>query len=175
MTGGCVVHDLSLYLLELLENSIRAEAQHIHVGFFIDRSSDRLRLTVDDDGRGLSTSAENVLNPFYTTKENKKTGLGLSLLRAEAEAAEGGLLLENRPMGGARVEVDMKLDHVDRPPFGDMVETLTVMAFTNPGIAFTVDLQGDEFHEAATGVTVDQAREQLMRATQDLDSITEIP
>ena len=62
----------------------------------------------------------------------------------------------------------MKLDHVDRPPFGDMVETLTVMAFTNPDIAFTVDLQGDEFHEAVTGVTVDQAREQLMRATQEL-------
>jgi hypothetical protein len=68
----------------------------------------------------------------------------------------------------------MKLDHVDRPPFGDMVETLTVMAFTNPGIAFTVDLQGDEFHEAATGVTVDQAREQLVRATQDLENISEI-
>ena len=44
-----------------------------------------------------------MLNPFYTTKENKKTGLGLSLLRAEAEAAEGSLLLENRPVGGARV------------------------------------------------------------------------
>ena len=46
-------------------------------------------MTVDDDGRGLSTSPDEVLDPFYTTKANKKTGLGLSLLRAEAEAAGG--------------------------------------------------------------------------------------
>jgi hypothetical protein len=153
------VHDLSLYLLELLENSVRAEAKHVVVNFFIDRASDMLRITVEDDGRGLSNSPDEVLDPFYTTKSNKKTGLGLSLLRAEAEAAGGSLTLSTRPGAGACVRVEMQLSHVDRPPFGDMVETLTVTAF----------LQGDEFREAVSGGTVDQVRSQLKDAAEELE------
>jgi hypothetical protein len=163
------VHDLSLYLLELLENSVRAEAKHVVVNFFVDRASDMLCITVEDDGRGLSNSPDEVLDPFYTTKSNKKTGLGLSLLRAEAEAAGGSLTLSTRPGAGACVRVEMQLSHVDRPPFGDMVETLTVTAFTNPDVAFTVDLQGDEFREAVSGGTVDQVRSQLKDAAEELE------
>ena len=48
--GRSAMHDLSLYLLEVLENSIRAGATHVDVGFVIDQASDELRLTVDDDG-----------------------------------------------------------------------------------------------------------------------------
>ena len=97
------MHDVSLYLLELLENSVRAGAGHINVGLRIDHASDEFQMTVDDDGQGLNAAPEQVLDPFFTTKEGKKTGLGLSLLRAEAEAAGGGLSIGPSPtLGGAR-------------------------------------------------------------------------
>jgi signal transduction histidine kinase len=66
------VHDLSLYLLELLENSMRAGARHVEVTISLDQIRDELLLTVDDDGKGLSASPECILDPFYTTKPGKK-------------------------------------------------------------------------------------------------------
>jgi signal transduction histidine kinase len=140
------VHDLSLYLLEVLENSIRADAKRVDVGLVMDRGTDELRLTVDDDGRGLSATPEQVLDPFYTTKPGKKTGLGLSLLKADAQAAGGDLTIEPSPtLGGVRVEALMSLAHVDRLPLGDIAATIAVTAVTNPDVAFTVTLRGDQF------------------------------
>lgn len=140
------MHDLSLYLLEVLENSVRAGARRVDIGLVIDRASDELRLTVDDDGRGLTATPERTLDPFYTTKPGKKTGLGLSLLRAEAEAAGGGLGIgPSTHLGGTRVDVHMQLGHVDRPPLGDVATTVVIAAATNPAIEFTVSLSGDGF------------------------------
>lgn len=140
------MHDLSLYLLEILENSVRAGAKHVHISLRLDRQSDELRLAVDDDGPGLSVPPEVALDPFYTTKPGKKTGLGLSLLRADAQAAGGDLLLgKSTELGGTRVEAFMTLSHVDRPPLGDLAATLIAAAATNPEVDFTVSFSGDLF------------------------------
>jgi NADH:ubiquinone oxidoreductase subunit E len=140
------MHDISLYLLEILENSVRAGASRVDTHLFIDEASDRLCLTVDDDGSGLSATPEQTLDPFYTTKPGKKTGLGLSLFREEAQAAGGDLSIGPSPaLGGARVETCMVLSHVDRPPLGDVGTSIVVMAATNPDMEFTVNLTGDQF------------------------------
>jgi len=140
------VHDLSLYLLEILENSLRAGATRVDVEICMDAASDRLSMRVDDDGRGLDAAPEQVLDPFYTTKPGKKTGLGLSLLKADAQAAAGDLSIGPSPtLGGVRVEVFMGLRHVDRPPLGDIATTMIVAAATNPAVEFTVTLTGDQF------------------------------
>jgi hypothetical protein len=140
------VHDLSLYLLEVLENSARAGARRVDIGLVIDRASDELRLTVDDDGQGLTATPKQTLDPFYTTKPGKKTGLGLSLLKAEADAAGGSLGIgPSVRLGGTQVDVHMQLGHVDRPPLGDVATTIIVAAATNPAIEFTVSLSGDRF------------------------------
>ena len=147
MDGAWPVHDLSLYLMEVLENSVRAGAHRVDIALSIDQASDRLRLVVDDDGRGLTASPEQTLDPFYTTKPGKKTGLGLSLLRADAQAAEGDLTIGASPtLGGARVETFMRWSHLDRPPLGDVCTTLIVTAVTNPDIEFSVTLTGDKFN-----------------------------
>jgi signal transduction histidine kinase len=141
------VHDLSLYLLELLENSVRAGAKQVEISLLMDEASDQLRLAVDDDGSGLTASPERVLDPFYTTKADKKTGLGLSLLKADAQAAGGDLTIGPSPtLGGARVETHMGLSHVDRVPLGDVGSTVSVTAYTNPGVEFWVNLMGDQFY-----------------------------
>jgi len=140
------MHDLSLYLLELLENSVRAGAGRVHIDLFMDRATDELRLAVDDDGHGLEAAPERVVDPFYTSKPGKKTGLGLSLLRAEAQAAAGDLSVGASPtLGGARVEAHMQLGHVDRVPLGDLAASIAVTAVTNPDVEFTVTLRGDQF------------------------------
>ena len=135
------MHDLSLYLLEVLENSTRAGASRVDVELTVDRAADQLRLTVDDDGSGLTAPPEQTLDPFYTTKPGKKTGLGLSLLKADAQAADGDLTIGPSPtLGGVRVDTFMRLSNVDRPPIGDVATTIIVTTVTNPDVTFTVSL-----------------------------------
>lgn len=164
------MHDLSLYLLELLENSIRAQATRVAIGFHADTATDRLLLSVDDDGTGLKLDPDSVLDPFYTTKKGKKTGLGLSLLKADAEAAGGHLSLGTSPaLGGVRVEAGMILDHIDRPPIGDLVETVMVMEVTNPEVTFSISLTGDRFDPPVIDGTLRAVRERLARVIAELD------
>ena len=140
------MHDLSLYLLEVLENAVRAGATRVDVELHMDEATDRLLMRVDDNGHGLDTTPEQTLDPFYTTKPGKKTGLGLSLLQGDARAAGGDLTIGPSPaLGGVRVETWMSLGHVDRPPLGDVATSLVITAATNPGIEFTVTLTGDQF------------------------------
>lgn len=47
------MHDLSLYLLDILENSVRAGATIITTTIVADRAADELSLAVEDDGPGL--------------------------------------------------------------------------------------------------------------------------
>jgi hypothetical protein len=140
------MHDLSLYLLEIIENSVRAGASRVQVALAVDRATDEVRLTVDDDGQGLPAPPHRVLDPFFTTKRGKKTGLGLSLLQAEAQAAGGDLEIGLSPvLSGTRVTVHMRLNHVDRPPLGDIAASFIVAAATNPQVEFDISLSGDQF------------------------------
>lgn len=140
------MHDLSLYLLDLLENSVRAGAGRITVTIAADRTAGVLTLSVEDDGPGLPVSPDDALDPFFTTKPGKKTGLGLSLFRQAAEAAGGRLRVgRSNSLGGVAVEAHMDLENIDRPPLGDVAMSILTMAATNPQVAFTVDLSdGDE-------------------------------
>jgi signal transduction histidine kinase len=162
------MHDLSLYLLEVLENSTRAGASHVDVELVIDHAADELCLAVDDDGHGLTTTPEQALDPFYTTKPGKKTGLGLSLLKADAQAAGGDLRIGPSPnLGGVRVEAFMRLSHVDRPPLGDVATSIVVTAATNPAVTFTVSLRGDGFDPPLVHASPLEAAKRLQRLTEE--------
>jgi len=73
------------------------------------RNSSGLEVLVDDEGVGLSNSA-NLFVPFFTTKKNG-SGIGLVLCRQIAEAHGGSIALENRkdrPGCRARLRLPLK-------------------------------------------------------------------
>ena len=151
------MHDLSLYLLDILENSVRAGATVITTTIAADRAADELSISVEDDGPGLPTSPEQALDPFFTTKANKKTGLGLSLFRQAAEAAGGGLSVgRSDELGGVAVRAWMRLGDVDRPPLGDVAASIATMVVTNPEIEFRVDLTDDGARTTLCGPDIPQ-------------------
>ncbi len=115
-----------------MENSIRAEATAIKVTVAADPARDLLRIVVEDNGRGLSVPGAVALDPFYTTKSGKRTGLGLSLFREAAEQAGGWLTIDRSPLGGAAVTAQMRLSHIDRTPLGDLAATMSSVVCTNP-------------------------------------------
>ena len=126
------MHELSLHVLDLIENSVRAGASTILVTLAENRGNDVLKIIVEDDGPGLSVPPDVALDPFFTTKNGKRTGLGLGLFRSTVEQAAGRVSLRQSALGGLAVEATMQLDHVDRIPVGDIAATISSVACTNP-------------------------------------------
>lgn len=91
-------------LLNLLRNAFHAvaDAERGLVWMRIARAgSDRVRLMVEDNGRGLPPElCERVFEPFYTTRPNG-LGVGLAISRSLAERHGGRLWAESDGAGGA--------------------------------------------------------------------------
>jgi signal transduction histidine kinase len=99
---------LEQLFINLLRNAIEAclevGGSAVTVGWRRTRSG--LDIWVDDEGPGLSNTA-NLFVPFFTTKPGG-SGIGLVLCRQIAEAHEGSLKLENRVgVRGCRVTLTL--------------------------------------------------------------------
>jgi hypothetical protein len=136
------VRDLSLHILDLIENSARAGASQVGVTVAESRAENSLEIAIEDDGRGFQVAPERALDPFYTTKPGKRTGLGLPLFAATVKQAGGQMSLANLAKGAA-LRARLQLDHVDRPPLGDLATTLSVVSLTHPYLEVACTLRAD--------------------------------
>lgn len=67
----------------------------------------RVLLTVDDNGAGISAAQRaQVFVPFYTTKP-EGSGIGLSLARQIVLAHGGRVGIDDSPLGGARISIEL--------------------------------------------------------------------
>jgi hypothetical protein len=135
------LREISLHILDLIENAIRAGAKVIAVAVEEDPDQDLLCIAVEDDGPGLPVPPSTAADPFFTTKEGKKTGLGLSLMKFRTEQAGGSFRLERSCLGGLAVRAAMPLSHVDRSPLGDLAATLASVVCTSPGVELSSRLR----------------------------------
>ena len=135
------MREISLHILDLVENSIRAGAAVVQVSLEEEPADGSLSICVEDDGPGLPVPPETAADPFFTTKEGKKTGLGLSLLKFRAEQTGGSFQMGRSPLGGLRVRARMPLSSIDRSPLGDLAGTLASVVCTNPGVELRARLR----------------------------------
>ena len=126
------MEDISLHILDIAENSIRADAKTIEIIIARDFEQGLLRIEVIDDGRGMDAATlARVRDPFFTTK-HKKTGLGIPFLSQAAELTGGQVTVDSGPGKGTRVAATFHWDHVDRPPIGSMAETILTLIAGHP-------------------------------------------
>jgi signal transduction histidine kinase len=106
---------LNQVFLNLLDNAVRAGAANIWIE--LDGDGDRVRITVSDDGPGISEhDIGRIFDPFYTNRGNDPgTGLGLYLSRSIVEEHGGALRCENRSDGGALFCVEIPSVGVVKP------------------------------------------------------------
>ena len=128
------MREISLHILDLVENAIRAGATVVAVAVEEEPERDVMCVAVEDNGPGLAVGADTASDPFFTTKEGKKTGLGLSLMKFRTEQSNGCFRLERSCLGGLAVRATMPLSHVDRSPLGDLAATLASVVCTSPGV-----------------------------------------
>jgi hypothetical protein len=129
------VRELTLHLLDIAENSISAHARNITIIVEEDPAGDRLRMSVQDDGKGMDEDLlARVTDPFTTTRTTRKVGLGIPLLKAAAEACRGGMDIQSEKGKGTCLRVEFQRSHIDRMPLGDLAGTFLTLLIGSPEV-----------------------------------------
>lgn len=140
------MEDLSLHILDIAENAIRAGGKKIMIELLEDQSNDRITLSIEDDGKGMDEETVNrALDPFFTTKDRKEVGLGLALLSQAAQQAAGELKIDSKRGKGTKVTAVFQLSHPDMKPVGDVLETIAVLASGYPLTQFVFDYKKGDY------------------------------
>jgi hypothetical protein len=126
---------ISEHMLDIVENSVRAKATLIEIMVFEDISCDFYALHFNDNGCGMNKYImQHATNPFFTSRTTRKVGLGLSLLKYNALTSNGSFTINSEVGKGTRVKAMFQLSHLDRPPAGDLWDSLFLIFYSNPEI-----------------------------------------
>ena len=140
--------DLSLHILDIVQNSIRANAKLVGIEITELPKEDRLMITITDDGCGMNPEQlQSAIDPFYTSRTTRKVGLGLSLFKQNAEMTGGSFNIESELGKGTKVTAVFGLNHLDRPVMGDLVGTLLLLICSSdaPDYVFKHQTPSGEF------------------------------
>ncbi len=134
------MEDLSLHILDIVENSLRSGAKLIEISVIEDMEKDLLSLEIRDNGRGMDPELRaRAADPFFTTKHGRRVGLGLALLAQAAKEAGGELHLSSLPDAGTTVRATFGRNHPDRKPLGDILATLETLVAGYPEVDFVYE------------------------------------
>lgn len=141
--------ELSLNILDIAQNSIKAGAKHLTIA--LTRRGSWLTVSISDDGVGMSPAfAAEAANPFTTTRTTRKVGMGLPLFKLAAEQTGGTFSIESRQAAregdghGTVVTASLDTSHVDCEPLGDVASTVTTLIQGNPDLSLTYLYAGEE-------------------------------
>ena len=155
--------ELSLNILDIAQNSIKAQAKHLTIT--LDWNKSWLTVTIEDDGVGMSPEfAEQAANPFTTTRTTRKVGMGLPLFKLAAEQTGGTFSIASHQAQfegdehGTTVSATFDTNHVDCEPLGDIVSTVLTLIQGTPELSLTyIDSRDGEQQRLST----DEMREIL--------------
>jgi len=138
------MRELSLNVLDLVQNSIAAEAHKVAVTVTESEASDSLMVAIEDDGRGMEKEfLARVTDPFTTTRTTRRVGMGIPLFKMEAEMAGGSFEITSHPGEGTSLFASFQRSHLDTPPLGDMAGTVAAIVQSTPDMEFFYEHRTD--------------------------------
>lgn len=159
------MQELSLNILDIADNSIKAKATLIGIDVIV--KNDVLVIKIEDNGCGMSKEfLEKVTDPYSTTRKTRNVGLGIPFFKMEAELSGGSFDIKSQIGVGTTVTATFLVDSIDRPPLGNLSETVValvpacvnecdlVLTFGYENESFTFDTR--ELKEQLEGEDIDQ-------------------
>ncbi len=122
--------ELSLHILDIVQNSIKANASLIEVIITESTKENTFEITIKDNGCGMDEeTVKNVTNPFFTTRTTRKVGLGIPLLHESTNRCNGSFRIDSQVGVGTTLYCSFERNNIDRAPLGDI--SGTVMTIIN--------------------------------------------
>ncbi len=159
------MRELSLNVMDVAQNSVRAEADLVTITVTESDKDDLLSISIEDNGCGMTEEqVSQVIDPFFTTRTTRKVGLGVPLFKLSAEQTGGSFDIVSQVGKGTRTTANYVKSHVDMTPLGDINSTVSILIRCNPDIdfvfthttdkgSFTLDTR--ELREVLQGVSLD--------------------
>ncbi len=161
--------ELSLNILDIAENSVKAKATLIEIA--ITEDDETLEICITDNGTGMTREIlDSVVDPFCTTRTTRKVGMGIPLFKFAAEQTGGSLKItsthidDNPSAHGTSVTALFYKNHIDFTPLGDVISSITTLIqghpdrdflFTHSGNALSVNLDTRELRAVLENVPLD--------------------
>ena len=131
------MEELSLNILDIAQNSVRANATRVDITVAELPAEDRLVITINDNGCGMTPEqVAHVEDPFYTTRTTRSVGLGVPLFKMEAEMTGGSFQIDSQLGVGTTLTAVFKPSSVDMIPLGDINGTVQLLISCNPTLDF---------------------------------------
>jgi len=126
------MRDLSMHVLDIAQNSIKAKATLVTVRFVRDEKG-VLTFSVLDNGCGMSPEfLSRVTDPFTTSRTTRKVGLGIPMLKQSAEMCGGTFGIESEVGVGTSIYASFDTQNIDCIPMGDICDSLLSLVMLNP-------------------------------------------
>lgn len=141
-----MMSEISLGILDLAENSLRAGASLIEISVGVSSYEGTLNVSVRDNGCGMTAEQlEKAVDPFFTTKETEGSGLGLPFLKYSAECTGGTFRIESVKGEGTCVKAVFGLFHINRMPLGNIGATVRAVMVLCADVVFSFSADGRGF------------------------------
>lgn len=143
--------ELSLHILDIAENSVKAGASLIRIA--LSETPTSLTMVISDDGCGMKEeTVQRATDPFFTTRTTRGVGLGLPFLKLAAEQTGGDMSIVSRHISedaehyGTEITAQFDKTQIDFTPLGDIVSTMITLIQGNPTPDFEFYHDSDAFH-----------------------------
>ncbi len=143
-----MMEDLAMQMLEIIMNSIHANARKIRIEITDSERDDSVAMEIADDGRGMNQALlQRVADPFTTTRTTRKIGMGVPFMKGLTEQCGGSFDIKSVLGEGTVVSASVQRDHIDLPPMGDIGEMImyAIQANENTDIELYYTTDNDRF------------------------------
>lgn len=158
--------ELSMHILDIATNSVRANASQVTINVKEDLVNNRFIFEIEDNGKGIPEDMlKDIKNPFTTSRTLRNVGLGIPLLNDNCLLCDGYLHIKSKVGVGTTLKSMMAYNHIDRPPMGDIASTICGLMTSNEDIEIRYfhwyndecfDIATSEIKEALDGVSMQE-------------------
>lgn len=131
------MRELSLNVMDIAQNSVRANASLITIEVNESKNENLLTISIEDNGCGMSEEQlQNVIDPFFTSRTTRKVGLGIPLFKLASEQTGGKFSINSKLNKGTKTKASFVTSSIDMTPLGDINSTICILIRCNPQIDF---------------------------------------
>ncbi len=135
---------LDLHIIDIVHNSIRAKATEIVIEMVDSEKFDLLSLKIIDNGSGMPKEMMEAINDtFYSSRPERKIGMGIALLKFHSEICNGKFHLQSEVGKGTEIYVDYQRSHIDLQPKGDLAGCFSTFICQYQDINFIIRYKTD--------------------------------
>ncbi|MFP4448666.1 MAG: ATP-binding protein [Bacteroidales bacterium] len=137
--------NIAYHILDIVHNSVNAKANLVEIIIKESTGQQMLELTIKDNGRGMTEEeVESASDPYFTKRKTRHVGMGLPLLKQNAEQAGGEFKIDSFPGKGTLVYAVFNTGHIDCPPLGDISGVVHSLMTTLQGVDVFYKHEKDE-------------------------------